>query len=280
MTQTIIVFAVSFLCIFSWVDCLYGMNQQIANPSLDHAQVTALFQRACKNYGIPQDQIKLELSLHKDKIISGEAFPEEKKVTFVYGKNVSIDSVIFGLHHEIAHCLDKELIEFHKKKFVRMAGLFGGVFTSTVALTAAGFEAINYAIGKCPSQQDNPLIIVAAAGTFLGSCAVSGYLAFLYSRSQGYRFEHRANIQACKTLLESNSFDPIVDFMVDLKYAASKNSRLHFLHPPAIDEFRQLKKYLEDQGYQVQEMENKKEKWFNITLFKGEQLLVGCTLKY
>lgn len=247
---------------------------------LDHAAVRNIFKKACEDYSISPSHLTLYLHSKEDKGVEGVVYPAQKKISFFYDKTCGRNAVTFGLYHEIGHCLDEELIEFDKRKTFYFARITGGVVASSVLLTALGFKTINYALDRYPTLQKYPYAMLSTcAATFLSAFGTNIYLASLFSRNHTQHFEHHANLAACKMLLKNNNVGPVAEYLVHLKAYASRNARTHFSHPLASDEYDYLKHCLEQNGYEVQLTEFKTKNKLNVTIFKGDESIVGYTVK-
>ena len=244
-----------------------------------YAQTRGFFDAALHDFGIPRDQIEIAIQITEGGELLGQAYPNQKKITFNRGKNIASAEAEFGAYHEVAHCADKKLQGFAR---ITDPAMFSGVFAvSTLALTGAGIKVSDALINKYGLMFHQKSLLYAAGGIFVASSIASFFLSAYATRPFGYTFEYRANKAACKKLLEKNKFNVITQVLTLLKVAQQRgDSRLSWDHPPIEQEFQKMVIAVQKQGYQVSVEEFPEKRKVKVSLLQNEQILSKFSARY
>jgi len=238
-------------------------------------ETNKIFIDAFRDFGFSDKQYRLYIEITDNNNIDGRAYLEQKKITFTRGLRTSKAIAEFAAYHEVAHCCDNKLRFWNK--YIDPV-IVSSCFMSTIIFTVVS----NYMVNKFfPNLTKlNPNSIRGNLGLYIIGSFMSIPIIPYIVRNFKYQFEHRANIAACKKLIQNNKLDGIAESLIRLKvmqlFLGLK--RTHFNHPPIQEEFEEIESCLRNHNYYV--MMTYSPKKINLVIKKMNKEIINCTAEY
>ena len=258
---------------------LYLFNCRAMDQQHLEQETRKFFADAFQDFGLNAGEFELKLDFPDSYQVKGYASLKQKKIGLTRGIKASKDVAEFCANHEVAHCADTKLHFF--QKYIEPTTQIGTHITSTMALTAGSICLSDRILSKFISEL-SPKAALAIAGTLFATCAIASipFVPYL-TRPLHYQFEHRANIGACKKLIQKNKFKGIADFLVRLKAMELQGkSRTAFYHPPIKEEFAEIVSCLNAHDYDVRVRKFPEQRVIDIQISKDGQEKAIFNAKY